>query len=277
MTCERTSVEHLLSWLDRVENLFVLTGAGCSTDSGIPDYRDRYGQWKRKQPIQYREFVSDPGARRRYWARSMLGWPTVRDASPGAAHHALAALQRAGRVHKLVTQNVDGLHGRAGSTGVLDLHGNLDSVQCLECAEVVDRSRFQQQLTERNADWAHDDVTLAPDGDVDLDGVRYEDFDVPGCPRCQGVLKPTVVFFGESVPRPVVAHAFEHLHASDGLLVVGSSLMAFSGYRFVRESARAGQPAAVINLGRTRADDEVDLKVEAPCGEILAEVVERIV
>jgi NAD-dependent SIR2 family protein deacetylase len=254
-------------------SLFVLTGAGVSTASGIPDYRDRNGRWKGAEPIRGQVFRRDAGARRRYWARSFAGWPRVAAARPNAAHGALAALERAGLVRQLVTQNVDGLHQRAGSQRVLDLHGRLDQVDCLDCGARLARERMQQMLAAANPGVRPaSPARSAPDGDVLL-GVDAEDgFVVPSCPECGGLLKPSVVFFGENVPRPRVERAFARLDASAGLLVVGSSLTVFSGYRFCLHAAKRGMPIALLNRGRTRADELAALKLDADCGAVLGAV-----
>ena len=263
--------ERLARFIHDHRRVFVLTGAGCSTNSGIPDYRDSAGQWKRQPPVYYREFVRHAHVRRRYWARSMAGWPRVRQARPNAAHYALAALQGAGFVHELVTQNVDGLHQRAGAVNVIDLHGCLDHIECLGCNRRLSRGDYQQQLTEQNhgLQWC---APAAPDGDAELDGVDLYRFSVPDCAHCGGIYKPSVVFFGEAVPRDRVAAAYSALNQSDAMLVVGSSLMVFSGYRFCRAAVRQHKPVAAINIGRTRADSELTLKFEACCTELLAAI-----
>jgi len=264
----------LREFIQRHSRLFVLTGAGCSTDSGIPDYRDADGEWKRAQPVQFRSFMDDALTRKRYWARSLVGWRRFGRARPNDAHRALAALERRGRVGLLVTQNVDGLHQAAGSAAVVDLHGRLDTVRCMGCERRLSREELQQQLLERNPDWADLDARDAPDGDADLHGLNFSGFDVPACEECGGVLKPDVVFYGESVPRERVATAMQAVEDADAMLVVGSSLMVFSGYRFAREAAAAGKPIATVNLGRTRADDLVSLKVRQPCTQALAFLLE---
>lgn len=248
----------------------VLTGAGCSTASGIPDYRDAAGSWKRAQPIHYQTFVDNPAARRRYWARSLVGWRRMHGARPNGAHDVLAKLETRGHLDWLVTQNVDGLHQRAGSRRVTDLHGRLDIVECLGCGHTLPRGAFQSSLHRLNPGWDALCADVAPDGDADLDGVDFSDFRVPECKRCRGMLKPGVVFFGESVPRERVSTVLRRLDDADVLLVVGSSLMVWSGYRFVRAARKRGVPVAAINLGRTRADDELTLKVCAPCDDALA-------
>ncbi len=262
----------LADFLRRHPRLFVLTGAGCSTESGIPDYRDTNGDWKRPSPVTYQAFTGEDATRRRYWARSLIGWPTMAHARPGPAHRALAQLEAAGRVGLLLTQNVDGLHNAAGSRRTIDLHGRIDTVRCLACEARTSRAALQLELRDRNPRWAALEARAAPDGDADLDGLEFSGFDVPDCPRCGGMLKPDVVFFGESVPRERVAASIAALEASDAVLVAGSSLMVYSGYRFVQAAAAAGKPVAAVTLGRTRADDLFTLKVAQPVGEALAAV-----
>lgn len=264
----------LREFIERHSRLFILTGAGCSTDSGIPDYRDAEGGWKRAQPVQFRAFMDEPLTRKRYWARSLVGWRRIRRARPNDAHRALAALERQGRVGLLVTQNVDRLHQAAGSTQVVDLHGRLDMVRCMGCERRSPREELQQELLRRNPDWAALDAREAPDGDADLEGLDFSSFELPGCDRCGGVLKPDVVFYGESVPRERVEIAMREVRDAEAMLVVGSSLMVYSGYRFAREAAAAGKPIATVNLGRTRADDLLALKVQLSCAAALAFLLE---
>jgi len=259
----------LIDFTTRHPRLFVLTGAGCSTDAGIPDYRDVNGEWKRPSPVTYQAFTGDDPTRRRYWARSLIGWPTMAQAQPTAAHRALAQLESNGRIELLLTQNVDGLHGAAGSQRTIDLHGRIDTVRCLACEVRSPRAALQIELRQRNPRWAALEARAAPDGDADLDGIDFSTFDIPPCPVCGGMLKPDVVFFGENVPRDRVAAAFAALEAADAVLVAGSSLMVYSGYRFVQSAAAAGKPVAAINLGRTRADELLTLKVEQPVGQAL--------
>jgi NAD-dependent SIR2 family protein deacetylase len=259
----------LREFIERHDKLFVLTGAGCSTGSGIPDYRDADGEWKRGRPIMLQDFVAHEPSRKRYWARSLIGFRRMRTATPNDAHHALAALEARGRVVQLVTQNVDGLHQAAGSRAVIDLHGRVDVVRCLTCDRRIERERVQADLVERNPDFASLDALEAPDGDAELDGIELSAFDVPACEACGGVLKPDVVFFGERVPAERVRRAFAALEEADAMLVVGSSLMVFSGYRFVEATARARKPIAAVNLGRTRADELLSLKVVDRCADAL--------
>jgi NAD-dependent SIR2 family protein deacetylase len=251
------------------ERLFVLTGAGISTASGIPDYRDERGDWKQRQPMEYREFVASAAARQRYWSRSYYGWQRISQAQPNPAHHAIARLERLGRVRHTLTQNVDGLHQRAGSRLLTELHGSLQSVDCLDCGASLARAGVQQALLERNPQLAAVCGSIAPDGDARLRSLDESRIDVPECPACGGILKPAVVFFGESVPAARVQRCREALAGSDALLVVGSSLMVFSGFRFVREAARMGIPVAAVNLGRTRADDLLQHKFELDCSSAL--------
>lgn len=255
----------LRRWLEGHRRVFVLTGAGCSTGSGIPDYRDAAGEWKRTPPVNYRDFVEDLQVNARYWARSFIGWPMVSRASPNGAHVALAHAQACGWISRIVTQNVDGLHERAGSSGVIDLHGRIDQVVCLQCGERYPRAQLQRRLADANPEWSGISVEAGPDGDADLEGRDFDRFRVPPCDACGGILKPDVVFFGENVPRLRYEEARSALASSDGLLVVGSSLMVYSGYRFARMAHQAGQPIAILNLGRTRADDLASLKIEADC------------
>jgi NAD-dependent SIR2 family protein deacetylase len=263
-------VSPLQSFIETHRRLFVLTGAGCSTDSGIPDYRDREGEWKRALPVTLQAFMHEAATRQRYWARSLIGWPHFDRARPNTAHHALAQLERCGRIEQLVTQNVDRLHQRAGSERVIDLHGRLDEVRCMACDRRQPRDVFQQRLLELNPAWQHLEATVAPDGDADLEGQDFTRFQVPPCPHCGGILKPDVVFFGEAVPRARVDAATQALHAADAVLVVGSSLVVYSGYRFVLAAVKAGKPVAALSLGRTRADALLSLKIDARCGDALA-------
>ena len=250
--------------------LFVLTGAGCSTGSGIPDYRDSEGAWKRRPPMNFSTFMGSALARSRYWARGMIGWRMFGNVSPNAAHLALARMERQDRFSLLVTQNVDGLHEKAGSRDTVDLHGRMDRVICTQCGHTLPRAQMQEWLESLNPTWRDLAANDAPDGDADLEDLDFSSFQVPPCPVCGGILKPDVVFFGETVPRDRVARANDGLARADAVLVVGSSLMVYSGYRFVAAASRAALPIAAINLGRTRADSLLALKIEQPCAEALA-------
>ncbi len=264
--------DRLSQWL-LGRRTFVLTGAGISTESGIPDYRGPSTKHRPRRPVQHREFVNEPHARARYWARSALGWPRFRAFEPNAAHAALARLEAGGAVHGLVTQNVDRLHTKAGSRRVLELHGSLYQVRCLSCGSSESRDGLQTRLLAANPGIVSWSFELAPDGDADLPAEALEGFTVPPCLRCGGVLKPDVVFFGDNVPAPRVAEAFALLEACDAVLVVGSSLHVWSGYRFVRAAAEAGKPIAIVNLGETRGDVHATLKVDARAGDVLPALV----
>ncbi|MDH0744922.1 NAD-dependent protein deacetylase [Pseudomonas sp. GD03842] len=271
-----TSVESLLHWMTG-RSFAVLTGAGISTSSGIPDYRDSEGVRRGRQPMMFQEFLNAPEARRRYWARAMLGWPRVRAARPNAAHAALARLERQGLISGVITQNVDTLHDQAGSEDVIELHGSLHWVLCLDCRQRTERDRVQLTLMEQNPYLAEVDAVQAPDGDTLLDAAFEERFQVPHCPHCGGDrMKPDVVFFGENVAPPTAARAVARIEAADGLLVVGSSLMAYSAFRLCRAIAEQGKPLLAINLGKTRADDLLQLKVADPCEALLPALGQRL-
>jgi len=259
----------LREFLDRHTRLFVLTGAGCSTGSGIPDYRDANGNWKRTPPIDYQVFMGSALLRARYWARASVGWRRFAHVQPNAAHHALALLEREGHVELLVTQNVDGLHQAAGSQRVVDLHGRLDEVRCMRCDWRSPRGLWQSTLEACNPSWLALEAADAPDGDADLEDVDFSTFVVPDCQVCGGIIKPDVVFYGEVIPPERGARVRAALAEADAVFVVGTSLMVHSGYRYVRSAFQAGLPIAALNLGRTRGDDMLSLKVMAPCAEAL--------
>ncbi len=272
------SLDNLAEALRRHGPVPVITGAGISTASGIPDYRDHRGQWKRGSPMQLHEFTGSEKGRQRYWARSLIGWRTVERAQPNTAHQAMAALEQRGVIGSLITQNVDGLHQAAGSQSVLDLHGRLDRVECLDCRRVIARDQHQRQLEAANPGWAEEATALyeTPDGDVELGNVDYTRFVVPGCEACGGMLKPAVVFFGENVPTALVEQAFAAVESASALWVVGSSLMVWSGYRFVRAAAAAGKPVYLLGLGVSRGDAEATGRVTADCTAALAGLLERL-
>ena len=275
--CEAAAdVERLAAWLTARTNVVVITGAGVSTESGIPDYRDGDGNWKRSPPVQYRDFVESEAVRRRYWARSFAGWPMFTAARPSAAHTALAQLEQMGRVAQIVTQNVDRLHQRARSRNVIDLHGRLDVVRCLALGHRFDRDAFQVRLRDVNPDWDVSPARIAPDGDADLEGIDFGRFNVPACEICGGMLKPDVVFYGESVPRETTTAALAAVESADGVLVVGSSLMVWSSFRLVRAAVARGIEAVAVNGGRTRADDLFAFKLEGECGAVLRQVVDGV-
>ena len=263
-------MEDLLDFVRRHPRLFVLTGAGISTDSGIPGYRDEQGRWQRSAPMTITAFLSGHAARQRYWARSMVGWPVAAGAQPNVSHRVVAELGDAGRVTGLVTQNVDGMHQRAGSQGVIELHGSIGQVICLSCATRYPRADIQRWLWQHNPEFRDVSALPAADGDAHLESPLFDNFAVPVCERCEGLLKPDVVFFGESVPRERVAAGRLALDAADAVLVIGSSLTVFSGYRFCVWAHEHGLPIAALNLGTTRADPLLTLKVLAPIGPTLA-------
>lgn len=261
-------VERLIS-LMRGRRAAVLTGAGCSTESGIPDYRGPETRRRARSPMRFSAFLGDDEARRRYWARSVIGWPRMAGARPNAAHTAIRRMQESGTVRGLVTQNVDRLHHAAGSEDAIELHGALAEVRCLECGDVSSREALQRRLLTLNPGWAEQQAEIAPDGDAELLPSLIERFRVADCLRCEGPLKPNVVFFGESVPRERVEDAYRAVEDADVLLVVGSSLAVFSGYRFVRRAAERGIPVAMINLGESRGDTYAEVNVQARAGMVL--------
>ena len=264
-----TASSSLIEFFKRHRGLLVLTGAGCSTDSGIPDYRDQAGQWRRPPPVTHQEFLASAAVRQRYWARSMAGWPRFQRARPNPAHRALADLEQAGYVASLITQNVDGLHQQAGHDRIIEIHGNIADVICMNCQQRVPRAKLQLQLETLNPDFRGRAADQAPDGDADLATDDLSGFAVPGCARCGGLLKPEVVFFGDNIPRQRVAEAMAALEQAEALLVVGSSLMVYSGFRFCQQAKAQGKPIAALNRGVTRADSLLDLKLDQACGEVL--------
>jgi NAD-dependent SIR2 family protein deacetylase len=249
-------------------DVVVLSGAGVSTDSGIPAYRDEEGRWQQSPPMQFRDFTSSVLSRQRYWARSMVGWQRMTQAQPNDAHRALAELERQQRLRLLITQNVDGLHSAAGSQSVIDLHGRLDRVICLDCKGLSPRSELQARLQAQNPEFLGQRFVARADGDVEL-SVDYERFVLAACAACGGVLKPDVVFFGENVPASRVEVAMASLEGARALVIVGSSLMVFSGFRFARAAARLGVPIVIVNRGKTRADELSALRVDGNVGELL--------
>ena len=257
----------------RGKKVLALTGAGISTESGIPDYRGPETRRRARNPIRFQEYASSHAGRARYWARSMIGWPRMAGALPNAGHRALAALERSGALNGVVTQNVDRLHRAAGSRRVVELHGALAEVKCLDCGNTEARSRLQSRLEALNPGLSSAlspvRAELAPDGDAELAAERLADFRVPACEACGGVLKPNVVFFGEGVPKETVAEAYSLVDDADALLVLGSSLAVFSGFRFVKRAHESGRPIYVINVGETRADALATVRVEGRLGELL--------
>lgn len=277
-TADPATVSAALTDLVAAGGVVVLSGAGLSTESGIPDYRGPSGASQRKHaPMTYQTFTGDPSARHRYWARSHLGWRQIAHARPNAGHRAVAALQRAGHLTGVVTQNVDGLHQAAGATGVVELHGGLDRVVCLHCGDVVSRVEVDQRLKAANRDFAAEVLAVNPDGDVDLADADLDRFVMVDCQLCRtGPLKPDVVFFGETVPRDRVDACFALVDDARALLVLGSSLTVMSGYRLVLHAAKRGIPVALVNQGATRADARATVRLDAPLGETLSVLAERL-
>ncbi len=272
-----TDARDLVDFMHGHSRVVVLSGAGCSTDSGIPEYRDDDGNWKHRQPMQYAQFVNDESMRRRYWAQSFAGWKRISTAKPNAAHRAIAELEHAGYVSSVITQNVDNLHRAAGSCNVIDLHGVLQHIRCLDCGAQDSRAEYQGRLQDLNPDWSATATAIAPDGDARISADDFRSFNVPGCGHCGGIVKPDVVFFGEAIPATRATSAQQILEASGALLVVGSSLMVFSGYRLARLANEAGKPIAIVNRGTTRADALATVKMTRNCAELLPRVVRRLV
>lgn len=270
------NVERLAGFIEDHAPLLVLTGAGVSTRSGIPAYRDGTGRWLQRRPILYQDFMRCPDTRRRYWARSYFGWPVMARARVNAAHEALAALECSGRVAGLVTQNVDGLHRRAGQRQLVELHGRLDRVGCLDCGKIGSRSELQERLLEYNRGWSAEVRGINADGDARLDEQHWPGFRVADCPACGGPLKPQVVFFGESVPAATRQAVADALETAAAVLVVGSSLVVGSAYRLVRDAAARGLPVAAVNQGCTRADELLSFKVGAGCEHALSEALRML-
>ncbi|MDB4972750.1 MAG: cobB2 [Myxococcaceae bacterium] len=271
---QEAEVEQLVAWFGRGP-VAVLTGAGISTESGIPDYRGPETRRRARNPIQYRDFLRKPEARQRYWARSMLGWPRFSCARPNAGHAAVAKLERAGLLSGVLTQNVDGLHGAAGSRELVELHGALSQTLCLSCQRLSSRAELQTKLEQANPELAALAPELAPDGDAELTDPRLGSFRVIDC-SCGGPLKPHVVFFGENVPPARVARAMQFVEQAAGLLVVGSSLAVYSGLRFVHAAEKRGTPVALLTLGPTRGDASASLRIEAGAGATLTRLTERL-
>jgi NAD-dependent SIR2 family protein deacetylase len=268
-TLRRDSLEDLARLLAG-RTAVVLSGAGCSTGSGIPDYRGPEGRLRTRTPVFFQEFVRDPEARSRYWARSAVGWPRLRRARPNEAHRALADLEAAGAISAVITQNVDGRHQAAGSRNVLELHGSLARVRCLGCGRPGGRLALQRRLLEMNPGVRALAGRMAPDGDAELAPGVERCFRVPDCGTCRGPLKPDVVFFGENVPRERVARAYAMVDDAAALLVAGSSLTVMSGLRFVRHAHKAGIPVVIVNRGATRGDPLATVRVDAGCSEMLS-------
>jgi NAD-dependent SIR2 family protein deacetylase len=255
----------------------VLSGAGLSTGSGIPDYRGETGSLRRHTPMTYDEFVRSEEGRRRYWARSHLGWRTIARARPNDGHHAVAALRAHGYLSGVITQNVDGLHQAAGTPGVVELHGSLDRVVCLGCRHTSPREDLDLRLRLANSAFEATATRINPDGDAELADELVRGFRLVSCTACgSGILKPDVVFFGENVPRPRVDHCYRLVDEAGALLVLGSSLTVMSGLRFVRYAAEAGKPVLIINQGATRGDQHAAIRIDRSLDHALTELTTRL-
>jgi NAD-dependent SIR2 family protein deacetylase len=254
----------------------VLSGAGLSTESGIPDYRGETGRTRRAEPMTYQTFTGSAAARRRYWARSHLGWRHVARAEPNAGHDAVAALQSRGLLAGIITQNMDGLHQAAGAREVIELHGSLDRVRCLGCGQRTPRQMLDERLHAANRDWHGQAGVINPDGDAVIADDHVDTFTVVDCHSCGGVLKPDVIFFGENVPRPRVEDCYALTGRASLLLVLGSSLTVMSGYRFVRHASEHDIPIVIINKGSTRGDTHARLALDAPLGPALTALVSEL-
>ncbi|CAL4096671.1 unnamed protein product [Meganyctiphanes norvegica] len=270
---EDWAIQHLQEFIDSHKRLLVLTGAGISTESGIPDYRSEgVGLYSTSSYINRKDFVSSSRARQRYWARNYIGWPRFSSFNPSFTHKTIAEWERRGKVHCVVTQNVDRIHHKAGNHKVIELHGTAFKVHCLSCKNMVTRHSFQRRLIDLNPHFAINPGEMRPDGDVDLTQDQVENFVIPSCESCGGVMKPYIVFFGDNVPKTRVEEVRENVNNSDGILVLGSSLYVYSGYRFILQAVENDIPIAMINIGETRADKHLTLKVEARCGEVLKNI-----
>jgi len=257
----------LTEFLSSKTALIILTGAGISVSSGIPTYRDTNGIWQRSEPIQHQAFLAEPRSRQRYWLRSYNGWPLIKDAQPTISHHAIARLEQAGTSFLTVTQNVDGLHQKAGSRKIIDLHGKINEVICMDCQNLTSRAELQTRLAYLG-DKAPGITKMAPDGDADIEDRYIEDVVIPECLNCGGMLKPNVVFFGDNVDRNIVNAIYSALDDADGLLIVGTSLKVFSGYRFCRYAAEKRIPIGSVNPGISRGDDLISTRIKAPADDV---------
>ncbi len=267
--------ERLRQFIDSYQKLTILTGAGVSAASGIPTYRDDDGNWLASDPITHQDFLSKEVKRKRYWMRSLVGWPFMRDALPNIAHDALTNLEEKKKVSLLITQNVDQLHQRAGSSSVLDLHGRIDHVICIQCKSLVGRQKIQDWLHSKNPSITLGQIETRPDGDASLDpNFDYANFKIPSCRKCGGILKPDVVFFGGTIPKDRYKYGREAILASDALLVIGSSLHVYSGYSFCRFANDNQKPIMLVNSGATRADHMAEFRCEGDCQRLLASYTE---
>ncbi|XP_004928926.1 NAD-dependent protein deacylase Sirt4 [Bombyx mori] len=272
---EKKDFDVLKEFLTNHNKILILTGAGISTESGIPDYRSEdVGLYARSnhKPIQYQEFVKYPKVRQRYWARNYIGWPRFSCVQPNVTHLCIRELEKKGKVTSIVTQNVDRLHHKAGSEKVIELHGTSYLVQCLKCPYEIDRHELQEILTENNPDMESSFSMIRPDGDVELSREQVEKFRAPLCPKCEGPLKPDIVFFGDNVPKYRVEQVRKEVTSSDAVFVMGSSLTVYSSYRIILQARDEHKNIAILNIGPTRADDIVNIKVSTKCGDVLPEL-----
>ena len=257
-------------------NVLVLSGAGLSTESGIPDYRGPTGLARRATPMTYQTFTASQDARRRYWARSHLGWRHIGQAVPNLGHHAVAELGRRRLLAGVITQNVDGLHQAAGAADVTELHGSLHRVVCLSCGQQTARTDLHRRLAAANPGWDAGPALINPDGDAVLTDDATESFRVVDCALCDGVLKPDVVFFGENVPRPRVQACYAMVEQASSLVVLGSSLTVMSGFRYVRHASKVPVPVVIVNQGATRGDAYAAATLDAPLGRLLTDLVAEL-
>lgn len=264
-----TQLESLISVLQNKRKIWILTGAGISAPSGIPTYRNDKGEWKSANPIQHNDFINQESYRQRYWARSMVGWKLTGRAKPNATHHAITALQATGKVSQIVTQNVDGLHDIADTKNVIDLHGRLSEIKCLNCHKVSRRANYQPRLVKNNPELDQYEAKILPDGDAHVEDFDMSKITIPPCIDCGGVLMPNVVFFGGIVPRPRVEKAYSTLAESDCILVIGSSLKVFSGFRFPRWASQNNLPMYAVNQGEMRGQELFDIVVVESCEEMM--------
>lgn len=276
--CDPTKIEDVIrlkEFIDKHHRLCILTGAGISTESGIPDYRSaEVGLYARSnhKPVLYKEFCNSEAIRRRYWARNYIGWPRFSSLKPNITHKILKDLEYVGKVGCIITQNVDNLHSKAGSKEVIELHGTAFRVMCLNCNHKICRYELQEVFQKLNPSMVAITQMIRPDGDVELSQAQVEDFNVPACDNCGGILKPDIIFFGDNVPRNIVQNVKNNVENSDALLILGTTLTTFSAYRIVLQAIEANKPIAIVNIGKTRADEFVNLRVEGRCGDILSKV-----
>lgn len=276
--CDKVSeseIQMLQDFMDTHKRLFILTGAGISTESGIPDYRSEgVGLYatSSSRPVQYIDFLKNADVRKRYWARNYVGWPNFSSFQPNRSHYVLSDWEKKGRVEWLVTQNVDALHYKAGSKNVTELHGSAHRVMCLSCSFKVSRHSMQKMIKEQNPEWIAKAEEVRPDGDVDLESEKIKVFKVPKCPSCGGVLKPEITFFGDNVPKTTVHFVLEKMFKSDAVLIIGSSLEVYSGYRFVNRACGNNMEIAILNIGKTRGDKHATIKVSGRMGDVLQQL-----